>query len=120
MVIGTLLSSDYTNPNGPPFMLNIKINIENHISGEDRFGNDKYRYTPKVDIKMPVNSYLTFNFGRFSDRYLKEVECRGDCNGFSNIGSQEDIRHFYNPQSKYSSVIYAGLDFHIPLYKLWK
>ena len=104
----TFIFSEYNNPNGKPFTLNIKVNWEFHKNEYNNEWSDTGNSIlyGRLDANMPITSLLTINGGVFIDRFERFTP-----------------EIFDIPFSRVSSlypVFTVGAELHLPLYKIWE
>ena len=90
----TSIFAEHNNPNGKPFTLNIKFDVQ-------RSSFPWQHYDFRTNANMPISPYFTIYGGFYEDRYEKTYDQVST--------STEDV-----------DVYYGGLELHLPLYEIWK
>ena len=82
------------NPYGHPFTLNIAVQRE-----DDYRDPDSGCCHTRLDVTLPVSSWLTLKYGTFHDRWM--------------------VNDSYESWLDSKQIISKGIEIHLPIYKLW-
>ena len=101
LLVSTAICKEHYNPNGRPYTLNISI-VNAQTYDLSIWDDVTVKGVLNFDINMPLNNMLTLKIGFYEDAYYSHDG--------AGVPLEETIARWG----------YAGLDLHLPLYKLWE